>query len=323
MIRQYNLLISQRAFFHRQYRFVEPVITSGQVTPECQCYADQLNSKLGQDTRLDPAIEIPKKIPAYRKHVLLISPPDRSVADPEWKSSWQSKLESNDKWPYSVIGTLKEHLKHSNAGSGVLVNAVSMVSGEIPQPKPNDDKTASIFVLPDMKLYKVAKNELEEFAHFLGGGVSDESRNKQLNFYNFLKGADNASVNTKQNNYNTSKQAKTNFDYEVFKKDWLLVCGHFQRDPRCGLIAEDLIQEIREKRLCVDKNIAITSHIGGHKYAGNLIIYTTENPVDKARSAVDCLWFSKVLPPNLPSLLENLEGGRIPKGLFRGGMSMN
>lgn len=321
MLRQSGLLSRQRAYFHRQYQFVDSVLASDQtVTSQCECYSKEVNSNIGQDKQLDINIEIPKKIPEYKKHVLVVSPRDRSVEDIEWKSSWQSKLELNPRWPYSIIGSLKEHLKHSNAGSGILVNAISLISGEFAPLEPSDEQVASIFVLPDMKLYRVSRGEISDFAHFLGGGVSEESRNKHLNFYDFLKGANNAQVNPKPSH---SESVKPQFDHEVLEKDWLLICGHLQRDERCGIIAEDCLKEIRTKGLCADRNIAVISHIGGHKYAGNIILYNHEKSSDDSKKLIDCLWFSKVLPPTLPILLENLEKGKIPKELFRGGVSMN
>lgn len=324
MFRQPVVLLRRRANFHRQYQYVESALASDQaVTSDCQCYSAELNSNLPHDTQLDTTIEIPTKIPDYKKHVLVVSPNDGSSKDTEWRSAWQSKLELNPKWPYSIIGSLKEHLKHSNAGSGILVNAISMVSGEIAPLQPNDDQVANVFVLPDMKLYKISKHEVREFAHFLGGGVSKDSRDKHLSFYDFLKGANNAEVESKPAKSTTSEQISQKFKYEVCEKDWLLICGHYQRDRRCGIIAQDLIEEIEARNLCADKNIAIISHIGGHKYAGNLILYNCEKSSDRSQKLIDCLWFSKVLPPSLPILLDNLKSGKIPKDLFRGGVSMS
>lgn len=70
MLRQTGLLSKQRAYFHRQYQFVESVFASDQtVTSQCECYSKEVNSNLGQDKQLDIKIEIPKKIPEYKKHV--------------------------------------------------------------------------------------------------------------------------------------------------------------------------------------------------------------------------------------------------------------
>ena len=61
-----------------------------------------------------------------------------------------------------------------------------------------------------------------------------------------------------------------------------MVCTHGQRDKRCGRIGPLVIKKLRE--LLAAKNVPetdvavrATSHIGGHKYAGTLIVYPEGN----------------------------------------------
>ncbi|KAI8376408.1 Sucrase/ferredoxin-like-domain-containing protein [Radiomyces spectabilis] len=57
----------------------------------------------------------------------------------------------------------------------------------------------------------------------------------------------------------------------------ILVCTHTQRDKRCGVIGPMLVDEFRKslKELGLDKKVEVwgTSHFGGHRFAGNVIIH--------------------------------------------------
>lgn len=307
-----------KVHFHKQYNHVS--VSTGAATlsmaSQCDCYCESINADLPKDKHLDHSIELPNMVPEYKKHVLLVSPKDEGYA-PEWRTSWQSKLELNPKWPYSSIGILKDHLKHSVEGSGILVNALSMVSGSITSPE-REDRRLHFYVIPDMKLYKITEHQIEGFAHFLGGGKSTS-----LNFNDFLKGADNANIESAETNPESSNETPK-FEYENVIRDWVLICGHQQRDPRCGIICEDLLKEIKLKSLCEDRNIGIISHIGGHKYAGNIILYNHAGFSDNSKGyRVDSLWFGRVLPPNLEMLLQSIDGYKIPRQFYRGGLQMN
>lgn len=323
MFRRYGFAIWSKASYHRQYRFVDGVLgTNPEVTSQCQCYYQDMNSSLPQDKQLDSSIELPNQVPVYHKHLLVISLKDRDPERLEWKTAWQSRLELNSQWPYSVISKLKEHLKHSQAGSGVLVNAVAMVSGDIKPLEENTDRIAHIFVLPDCRLYAIHEREIENFAHFIGGGRRERSLDRKPSFNDYLRGADNVQTLPKAGSLKGPDEHL--FDYTSNRKDWILVCGHYQRDERCGLIGQDLIQVIKNKELGLNKNVGLISHIGGHKYAGNVILYNNYHSKNElGKRFLDCLWFGKVVPPNFPLLIEHLENGMIPRELYRGGMSMD
>ena len=89
------------------------------------------------------------------------------------------------------------------------------------------------------------------------------------------------------------------FPYERLPGVSLLVCAHRQRDKRCGvagpLIAEEVERELRERAEALQRHeelaqhghvdasppptalspvrVLLISHTGGHKYAGNVIVY--------------------------------------------------
>ena len=81
-------------------------------------------------------------------------------------------------------------------------------------------------------------------------------------------------------------------DVVVKEKDWsqmtpeklmgsyAFVCAHGTRDRRCGTCGPPLVEtfnkEIRERSLANDIFVRSCSHVGGHKYAGNVIIFSPD-----------------------------------------------
>jgi hypothetical protein len=63
----------------------------------------------------------------------------------------------------------------------------------------------------------------------------------------------------------------------------LLICAHKKRDKRCGvlgaMLAEEFQKQIKEKGLEKDIVVSKSSHYGGHKFAGNVIVYPGIFPV--------------------------------------------
>lgn len=65
---------------------------------------------------------------------------------------------------------------------------------------------------------------------------------------------------------------------EVLSGSYVFVCSHGSRDKRCGVCGPVLIAKFKEqidlRGLGDQVFVSPCSHIGGHKYAGNLIIYS-------------------------------------------------
>jgi hypothetical protein len=59
---------------------------------------------------------------------------------------------------------------------------------------------------------------------------------------------------------------------------YIFVCAHGKRDVRCGvcgpMLIDKLNEEIQLKGLKNQISVMACSHIGGHKYAGNLITFS-------------------------------------------------
>ena len=94
-------------------------------------------------------------------------------------------------------------------------------------------------------------------------------------------------------------------------KKLILVCIHGNRDRRCGRAGPPLINRLRELLLqdgIPDNEIAVrgTSHIGGHRYAGTLIVYP------------EAVWYGKVTQEEASELLQNIRRNNIWKKHLRG-----
>jgi hypothetical protein len=125
----------------------------------------------------------------------------------------------------------------------------------------------------------------------------------------------------------------------------VLICGHGGRDERCGKMGPILAAEFEDK--LARQNIPVISeapphdtvqpdysieeyqpaarigqisHIGGHKWAGNVIVYIP--PSFKSNPLAGCgIWYGRVEPQHVEGIVgKTLIDGKVIKPLFRGGI---
>ena len=92
----------------------------------------------------------------------------------------------------------------------------------------------------------------------------------------------------------------------------VFVCVHGARDERCGCWGPPVISALRKacRAEGLDVHVRATSHVGGHKYAGNVLVYP------------EGVWYGYVRPEDAPILArEHLAGGRQVASLLRGQMA--
>ncbi len=75
-----------------------------------------------------------------------------------------------------------------------------------------------------------------------------------------------------------------------------LVCCHTARDSRCGYLGPLLAEKLGE----MGEQVYISSHIGGHQYAGNVIVYGTKQPCAGT-------WFGGLSADQVPEFLTALK----------------
>lgn len=77
-------------------------------------------------------------------------------------------------------------------------------------------------------------------------------------------------------------------------------------------------------------NIGLISHVGGHKYAGNVIIYIPpkmklgDNSDELHPLAGKGIWYGRIEPKHVAGVVEEtILGGRVVTDHFRGGIDRN
>ena len=109
----------------------------------------------------------------------------------------------------------------------------------------------------------------------------------------------------------------------------IFICGHGGRDSRCGimgaLLRDEFEAHIRRKmneRSRTKPEVALISHIGGHVFAGNMIIYFPPTPTSHPLAGKG-IWYGRVEPKHVEGILkETLGKGMVIEELFRGGLDL-
>ncbi|KAK6411749.1 Altered inheritance of mitochondria protein 32 [Oleoguttula sp. CCFEE 5521] len=120
----------------------------------------------------------------------------------------------------------------------------------------------------------------------------------------------------------------------------VLICGHGSRDSRCGtlgpLLRDEFCDQLATHTIPVlsvpppasspdlstppPARVGLISHIGGHKFAGNVIIYIPPSMKDHALAGKG-IWYGRVGPEHVEGIVrETIVGGKVIQELFRGGI---
>jgi (2Fe-2S) ferredoxin len=146
------------------------------------------------------------------------------------------------------------------------------------------------------------------------------------------------------------------FGVQNVKDVLILICGHGGRDMRCGVTGPILKNDFEKclpskginllagpVEICeeaervplpvigtVEANktarVGLISHIGGHKFAGNVIVYippgmTTESGNSHALAGCG-IWYGRVEPKHIEGIVqETILSGKVIEDLFRGGIN--
>ncbi|XP_076933667.1 uncharacterized protein LOC143599643 [Bidens hawaiensis] len=99
---------------------------------------------------------------------------------------------------------------------------------------------------------------------------------------------------------------------------FVFVCAHGSRDQSCGVCGPAVIArlrtEIESRGLQTKVSVRPCSHIGGHKYARNVIIFASND-----HGKVTGHWYGYVMPDDVSALLEHhVEKGEFVDRLWRG-----
>jgi hypothetical protein len=105
----------------------------------------------------------------------------------------------------------------------------------------------------------------------------------------------------------------------VYSPKTVFICTHKKRDKRCGIAGPLLLTEfntqIAAQNLGDKVSVHGVSHIGGHKFAGNVIIY---NEVEATRVAD---WYGRMKTCHVEAIVRETVGkGLVFRELWRGRM---
>ncbi|CAN6464426.1 unnamed protein product [Victoria cruziana] len=110
---------------------------------------------------------------------------------------------------------------------------------------------------------------------------------------------------------------------EALTGSYVFVCAHGSRDRRCGVCGPPLIKkfkdEIEAHGLKGQISVSPCSHIGGHKYAGNVIIFGAS-----VGGVITGHWYGYVTLDDVSLLLnQHIGKGEIVDRLWRGQMGLS
>lgn len=101
-------------------------------------------------------------------------------------------------------------------------------------------------------------------------------------------------------------------DLEPWPGTHILVCNHGARDPRCGAcgpLVADAFETAIEEDGFEDVHIHRSSHVGGHRFAGNVLVYPGGT------------WYGYVRPSDVSKVLEaHVDGSGRWEEHYRGEM---
>ena len=141
------------------------------------------------------------------------------------------------------------------------------------------------------------------------------------------------------------------FKTEAIRCPTILICTHGGRDQRCGILGPVLIKEFEAQVKALEGaellklqpgsdsnfdahavNVGGLSHVGGHKWAGNVIIYIPpeyqvrheDGSVVLSPLAGKGIWYGRVEPKHVDGIIkQTILGGSIIQEMFRGGIDQN
>lgn len=218
--------------------------------------------------------------------------------------------------------------------NNILVSASSFITGENTAPT-----TASALLFPTFKYIPSIPVDISSPAQTTDTDLSTFVRafllpEKLNSMYSSLP-------ETKQARLTRTPHLASQFPeaIDIHHSPTVLTCGHGGRDQRCGIMAPVLEAEfarvLRARGFtstgadtpATDRpdhaNIGVISHVGGHKYAGNVVVYIppgmTSNPL-----AGKGIWYGRVEPKHVEGIVEEtILGGRVVTDHFRGGIDPN
>ncbi|KAF2183953.1 hypothetical protein K469DRAFT_689695 [Zopfia rhizophila CBS 207.26] len=294
------------------YQFSKPIQwTPACPSPACEC------APTPSDLDIDRKSPLFNTMAAYAEQVVICT----------GKSDWTSRIEDEEGDTGDFVRGVKGVI---GKGGGAFdpFNNVMITASSFPT-KGRAGHT-SVHLFPSFKTVSSIPNSTTSYSAFATAYLKARQ----------LHPAHNTLPEAQKKQLLRDESARTQF-LEI-EDDFIsvLVCGHGGRDKRCGvmgpLLQSEFIRQLRRKGIFVpdeedtkssenkDKvkaRVGLISHIGGHKYAGNVILYIPHSRSGSALSGMG-IWYGRVGPENVEGIVEEtIIGGRVIRELFRGGIT--
>ncbi|KAF4625062.1 hypothetical protein G7Y89_g13107 [Cudoniella acicularis] len=306
-------------------------------SPTCVCSE---TPELPPGLPIDHNTPLNGKMAAYAEQVLICT----------GKDDWESRIEDENSGD-NLAADIKELLGRGGTYSDPYHN-VLVTNSSLPPSVPSRSEiiNSSVYLLPSFKyvpfLPRVSFDSVQALAkgyilpkklHAVHDSLSPIHRDRLL----------------RKDEYKSLL-----FGVQDVKDILVLICGHGGRDARCGVFGPVLRDEFEsvfkmqdipvekgavdvqslaaeeERLLSSDRigtrtgrsaRVGLISHIGGHKFAGNVILYLppglrmgdgTESPL------AGCgIWYGRVEPKHVEGIVrETILAGTVIENLFRGGI---
>ncbi|KAG9252333.1 Sucrase/ferredoxin-like-domain-containing protein [Emericellopsis atlantica] len=276
-------------------------------SPTCQC-APTPDLDIDHDANLNGVIT------GYAEQILVCT----------GKDDWQSKIEDED----GLAARLKGVFGRGGAFSDPFWN-VSTLNASFHSTSANED---SVYLLPSFKyIPKLSRTDDGDIKAMAKGFVLP----RKLNVMHDGLPAQQREALLRDDSYQSKLEGVSDV-----KDILVLICGHGGRDERCGILGPILRTEFEDKLrsggyvvhkeavsaaedasgTATGARVGLTSHIGGHKFAGNVIIYIP--PTLKGHPLAGCgIWYGRVEPKHVEGIVnETVVKGTVVKDKFRGGI---
>lgn len=216
------------------------------------------------------------------KHVLILSHGYSKIG----------QLPSNIYKPEGIASQLRKmHLGTSQGSHPVLFSHIFPYNFKEDIP----EDTHLVYMYPNNIRIQFKTKHLKEFHdYYLSPPITSPVSNP------FDTTSSNSSQKTTASIIDSSIFQETKLRHPLY-----MACGHGSRDERCGKSAPYILREF--ETICnPNERLAYVSHIGGHAYAGNVIIYP-EN-----------IWYGRVSPEKVQGIYNSYHNKEIIKEHYRG-----
>ncbi|USP80615.1 uncharacterized protein yc1106_07889 [Curvularia clavata] len=226
------------------------------------------------------------------------------------KEDWTSNIEQEEGETGDFVKGLKGVIGKGAPGfdpfTNVLITASSLPKSETPN-------TTTALLFPSFKRIPSIPHTSASFSDFATAYL--KARNLHP-MHDGLSPAQKASLTRDETRAAELPKAQD------ITKPTILICGHGGRDQRCGILGPMLQSAFRKEleRKSIDADVGLISHIGGHKYAGNVIMYIPPAMASNELKGAG-VWYGRVGPEQVEGVVEEtLVRGRVITELLRGGV---